>query len=182
MAQTKNQTKNQAKTVTKNAAKKAVKTPAKISAKAKLTAAKPAAMLRKGALAYIGLYGAAYETAKSRFETMRDTTDGLFDTLVEKGENLESKAIVLAKGAQITATETLAASTTKVRNVLPTASNDRVEELEAELMVLNKKLAAMAKKQAAAKKVKVKTEKTPKAETQNTAPKTELETESSQAA
>ena len=93
---------------------------------------KSVALLRKGALAYIGLYGAAYERAKFRFEQVRGGADGLFETLVVKGEEIEGKATVFAKGAQIKATETFTATTSKVRGVLPTASNDRVEELEAE--------------------------------------------------
>ena len=120
--------------------------------------------LRKGALAYVGLYGAAYEAAKTRFETARNATDGLFDSLVEKGENIEAAAVVIAKGAQVKATETFTTSTDKVRAVLPTASNDRVEELESEIAKLNKKIAAMAKKKTAVKKAPVKTQKTaPKA-------------------
>jgi len=146
------------------------KTPKKVTAKTKSVAAKPTAILCKGALAYIGLYGAAYETAKTRFESVLGSTDGLFDALVEKGESLEEKAIIVAKGAQIKAAETFTTSTDKVRSVLPTASNDRVVELEAEVNKLNKKIAAMAKKKsAAAKKVKVTTEKTVKPSTINTA-------------
>ena len=37
----------------------------------KLTA-KSGAILRKGALAYVGLYGVAYERAKTRIETVRN--------------------------------------------------------------------------------------------------------------
>ncbi len=127
----------------------------------KLTA-KSAAILRKGALAYIGLYGAAYERAKTRIETARSSTDGVFDKLVARGETLESQALNLAKGARVKATETVNTSKTKVRNILPTASNDRVEELEAEVTKLNKKISAMAKKAANTKKVKVTTQKVAK--------------------
>ena len=121
---------------------------------------KSVALLRKGALAYIGLYGAAYERAKFRFEQVRGGADGLFETLVVKGEEIEGKATVFAKGAQVKATETFTATTSKVRGVLPTASNDRVEELEAEITKLNKKISAMAKKKTGAK-TKIKTQKTP---------------------
>lgn len=120
---------------------------------------KATALLRKGTLAYVGLYGAAYERAKFRFEQVRGATDGLFDTLVVKGEEIESKATILAKGAQLKATDTYTATSSKVRGVLPTASNDRVEELEAEVAKLNKKISAMAKKKASSKKAKIKTEK-----------------------
>lgn len=117
---------------------------------------KTTAILRKGALAYVGLYGAAFERAKFRFDQVRGATDGLFDTLVVKGEEIEGKATVFAKGAQVKATETFSTTTSKVRGVLPTASNDRVEELEAEVTKLNKKISAMAKKTTTKK---VKTEK-----------------------
>lgn len=126
---------------------------------------KATALLRKGVLAYVGLHGAAYERAKFRFEQVRGATDGLFDTFVEKGEELEAKATVFAKGAQVKATETFNDTTAKVRGVLPTASNDRVEELEAEVAALNKKISGLAKKaakKAPAKKVKMTTEKTVK--------------------
>jgi len=126
---------------------------------------KTTALLRKGALAYIGLHGAAYERAKFRLEQVRGATDGLFDTFVEKGEELEAKATVFAKGAQEKATEAFTDTRAKVRGVLPTASNDRVEELEAEVAALNKKISSLAKKAAKktpAKKVKMTTEKTVK--------------------
>jgi len=131
----------------------------KTTQKAQKETLKATALLRKGTLAYIGLYGAAYERAKFRFEQVRGATDGLFDTLVVKGEEIEGKATVFAKGAQVKASETFTTTSSKVRGVLPTASNDRVEELEAEITKLNKKISAMAKKKTAAKKVKVKTEK-----------------------
>ena len=148
-----------AKAKTTKAAKKTVKQAEKETLKA-------TALLRKGVLAYVGLHGAAYERAKFRFEKLRGSTDGLFDSFVEKGEELEAKAAILAKGAQEKASETFTETTAKVKSVLPTASNDRVEELEAEVAALNKKIASLAKKAAPknvqAKKVKMTTEKTVK--------------------
>jgi len=124
---------------------------------------KATALLRKGALAYVGLHGAAYERAKFRFEQVRSATDGLFETFVEKGEELEAKAAILAKTAQDKASETFADTSAKVKNVIPTASNDRVSELEAEVAALNKKITAMTKKASKpVKKVKMTTEKTAK--------------------
>ena len=124
---------------------------------------KATALLRKGALAYVGLHGAAYERAKFRFEQVRSATDGLFETFVEKGEELEAKAAILAKTAQDKASETFADTSAKVKNVIPTASNDRVSELEAEVAALNKKITAMTKKASKpVKKVKITTEKTVK--------------------
>lgn len=145
-----------AKTKTTKAAKKTVKAVETESLKA-------TALLRKGALAYIGLHGAAYERAKFRFEQVRGATDGLFDTFVEKGEELEAKATIFAKAAQDKASETFADTSAKVKGVIPAASNDRVSELEAEVAALNKKISAMTKKASKpVKKVKITTEKTVK--------------------
>ena len=106
---------------------------------------KTTALLRKGVLAYVGLHGAAYERAKFRFEQVRGATDGLFDTFVEKGEELEAKATILAKTAQDKASETFADTSAKVKGIIPAASNDRVAELEAEVTALNKKISALTK-------------------------------------
>ena len=145
-----------AKTKTTKAAQKTVETAQKETLKA-------TALLRKGVLAYVGLHGAAYERAKFRFEQVRGATDGLFETFVEKGEELEAKASVFAKDAQVKATETFADTTAKVKGMMPTASNDRVAELESELTTLNKKIASLTKKAAKpVKKVKITTEKTAK--------------------
>ncbi|MEP3889173.1 MAG: hypothetical protein ABJN69_01830 [Hellea sp.] len=145
-----------AKTKTTKAAQKTVETAQKETLKA-------TALLRKGVLAYVGLHGAAYERAKFRFEQVRGATDGLFETFVEKGEELEAKATVFAKDAQVKATETFSDTTAKVKGMMPTASNDRVAELESELSTLNKKIASLTKKAAKpVKKVKITTEKTAK--------------------
>jgi len=136
----------------------------KTTKKAQKETLKATAILRKGALAYIGLHGAAFERAQMRFTQLRGATDGLFETFVEKGTEIEAKASVFAKDAQAKATETYTGTTAKVRGVLPKASNDRVEELEAEVAKLNKKISAMSKKAAKpARKVAMKTEKTVKA-------------------
>lgn len=130
---------------------------------AKKDTVKTTALLRKGVLAYVGLHGAAYERAKFRFEQVRGATDGLFDTFVEKGEELEAKATILAKTAQDKASETFADTSAKVKGVIPSASNDRVSELEAEVTALNKKISALTKKAAKpVKKVKMTTQKSAK--------------------
>ena len=130
---------------------------------AKKDTVKTTALLRKGVLAYVGLHGAAYERAKFRFEQVRGATDGLFDTFVEKGEELEAKATILAKTAQDKASETFADTSAKVKGIIPAASNDRVAELEAEVTALNKKITALTKKAAKpVKKVKMTTQKSAK--------------------
>ena len=139
---------------------KATKTTNKVAKKETFKATK---LIRKGALAYIGLHGAAHDRAKFRLEQFRGATDGLFDTFVEKGEEIEAKASIFAKSAQVKATKTFSDTTAKVRGALPSASNDRVEELEAEVAALNKKITNLTKKPATkkkpVKKVKMTTEK-----------------------
>lgn len=126
--------------------------------------------LRKGTLAYLGLYGTAYEMlqtrAKTRITQIKSSTDGLFDSLVERGEVIEAQAGVTLKTAQTKAVSTFATGTEKVRGVLPKASNDRVSELESEVETLRKKITALSKKAKTAKPATpaaMKTEKSPKA-------------------
>ena len=145
-----------------------VKTKAKeAAAKTEANATKATALLRKGVLAYVGLHGAAYERAQTRFAQARKATDGLFDTLVEKGEEMENQAGDFFKGTQSKVTEAYSKNAKKVRAALPTSANDRVEELEAEIAALNKKIVAVSKKVRPA--AKAKTEKTAPAATETKA-------------
>ena len=121
--------------------------------------------LRKGALAYVGLHGMAFERAQARYNQLRETTDGLFDTLVERGEKIEAQANDAFKGTRETVAKRYAEGSEKVRAVLPTAAKSRVAELEDEIASLNKKIVSMSKKarpSKAAAKAKMKTTKTAK--------------------
>lgn len=137
---------------------KATKTAEKVAAKTETQAEKATAMLRKGVLAYVGMYGAAYERAQTRFNEAREATDGLFDTLVEKGEEIETQATEYFKDTQSKVSKRYEENAKKVRSILPTSANDRVEELEAEIASLNKKIVSISKKVRPA--IKAKTEKT----------------------
>ena len=86
---------------------------------------------------------------------MRNT---LFETLVKKGEVLETQGLELTKDARGKASELVETSVETVKNVVPFGRESRVEELEAELKALNKKIAALSKKASAPRKA-VKTEK-----------------------
>jgi len=121
--------------------------------------------LRKGSRAYLGLYGTAYARAKTRFDQVKTSTDDLYETLVIRGEGLETQAGEWLKTNQTNVTKHYANTSSKLRNILPTASNDRVEALEAEIAALNKKIATLGKvkKTSKATKVSMKTEKTNKA-------------------
>ena len=120
---------------------------------AKKVETKTPSFVRKGALAYLGLYGFAAERAQKRADQVKaiyaKTTDGLFEDLVERGEKVEQLALGTAKTAQKRVIETFEDTTAKVKAVpskLPFGANDRVAELEAEVVALNKKIAALSKK------------------------------------
>ena len=145
--------KKTAKKVTKTATKTAKKT-TKTTKTVENNTMTAREIARKGALAYVGLHVAAYERVKPVF----GATEKVFGEMVVKGEAIEAQA----QGAFSVATTKAAEMTSKVREALPLASNDRVEELETEVEVLNKKIKAMAKKKTAAKKsaARVNTQKT----------------------
>jgi polyhydroxyalkanoate synthesis regulator phasin len=130
----------------------------------KKTAAKKAEVsnIRKGALAYIGLYGLAYERAQMRADQLKTASGELFETLVKKGEVLEGKGLELTKDTRAKATDMVETSVETVKNVVPFGGRDnRVEELEGEVAALNKKIAALSKKATATRKaVKTATAKT----------------------
>ena len=136
---------------------------AKTTKKTEAKAAKTS-VIRKGALAYLGLYGVAYERAVMRAEQVKDlyaakvkgSTEGLFTDLVARGEKVEELALKTAKDTATTAreraVETFETTTQKVKAAVPFGANDRVEELEAEVTALNKKITALSKKAKPAKK------------------------------
>lgn len=137
---------------------------AKTTKKTAKTETKAAANLRKGALAYVGLYGLAYERAQVRADQLKAKSGELFETLVKKGEVLEGKGLEMTKEYRAKANELVGEGVETVRNVVPFGNNDnRVEELEAEIKALNKKIAALSKKASTSTKT-VKTE-TVKADT-----------------
>lgn len=136
---------------------KKTKTTTKTSKASKKVETKTATIrpaLRKGALAYLGLYGFAAERATIRVEQVKGlyakATDGLFEDLVARGEKVEELALDTAKTAQKRAAETFETTTDKVKSVVPFGANDRVEELEAEIKSLTKKISDLAKKKTAA--------------------------------
>lgn len=122
--------------------------------------------LRKASLAYVGLYGLAYERAQFRADQLKTASGELFETLVEKGAKLQEQGLELTKDARSKATDIVEDSVETVKNVVPFGGRDnRVEELESEVAALNKKIAALSKKASTPRKT-TKTVKTaaPKAE------------------
>lgn len=149
----------------KTNAKKVTKTAEKAVETTETTIIKARKIARKGTLAYVGLYGAAFERAQMRLKQVRTSTDGLFDQLVERGTDIEAKAGVVFKKAQSEVTERFEDGTEKVKSILPVSANDRVEELQSEIAALNKKITALGKKASVSSKTKakMKTTKTEKA-------------------
>ncbi len=98
--------------------------------------------VRKGFRAYVGLYTTAYE----RIVPVVKSASKNYDELAEKGEKFEVAAQSFAKDFRANAQKSVEGTVGKVRSVLPRAANDRVEELEAEVARLNKKLKVTAKK------------------------------------
>ena len=131
--------------------------------------AKSTEAARKGFRAYVGLHGAAFDRIVPVFKTAGKN----YDELAAKGEKLETAAQSFAKDLRATAQKSVEGTVGKVRSVLPGVANDRVEELEAEIARLNKKITTTAKKapKKAAKRV-VKTAKKTAAKTIETATKT----------
>jgi len=123
---------------------------------AKKVEAKTTSVFRKGTLAYLGLYGLAAERATKRAEQVKalytGATDGLFEDLISHGEKIEELAIETAKTAQQRVSETFETTTSKVKAAVPFSANDRVEELEAEIVTLNKKIQALSKKASTTRK------------------------------
>jgi len=113
---------------------------------------KPAAVLRNGWLAYLGLYGAAFERVKPLTSKYADALEGL----IAKGEDVEANAQDVVEDVRERATDFYGEGVNRVRRFLPGAISDtgRIEELEAEIDALNKKVAAMTKKPAAKRTTK----------------------------
>ncbi len=106
----------------------------------------PRDAIRKGWLAYLGVYGAAYERAEA---ILTGKGAEIFEEFVEKGEEVESRAQDTLADVRERANEMYGDrfSFDGIRKYFPqnTASKGRVEELEAEVAALNKKIATLTK-------------------------------------
>lgn len=125
----------------------------------KYNALKPVQSVRRARRAYVGLHGLAFERAQMRFAQAKTMTETLFADLVVKGEELEGKAVVVAKDAQVKAEKTYADTSAKVRGIIPAitpAGTKDVAELEAEVKKLSAKLNTLKAKPSKAKKAAAK--------------------------
>jgi len=156
---------------------KAQKAKAKTSPKTSAPSAKKQSLLRRSALAYVGLYGLAYDRAMMRFDQARDLTDTLFDELVEKGELIEAKTNARFKVAQTDAIKQYEATSKSLAklnplNLLPGKVEPLVEELEDEVAQLGKKLKALKKSAPAQSKTKSKKKSKSKTKSKTTTERT----------
>ena len=112
----------------------------------------PAEALRNGWLAYLGLYGAAYE----RVKPLTEKTAGIVEDLIAKGEKVEANAQDVAEDVRARTNGVYGENFARVRKYFPSfvTKADRVDELEAEVEALNKKVAALTKKPAAKRATK----------------------------
>jgi polyhydroxyalkanoate synthesis regulator phasin len=115
------------------------------------TFAKASETLRKGWLAYLGVYGAAFERLQPRLEEANEKTAGLVDMLITKGETVEATAQETIEDIRSRATETYGTGMDRVRKMIPNMpvvgnDNARVAELEEEIAALNKKVTSLTKK------------------------------------
>ena len=100
-------------------------------------------MAAKGARAYVGLFGLAYDRAAKRFAKLTEGSDELFGDLVKRGEVIERQALVAANDAKGRVVKLYAEGSEKVREALPARGGERVEELEAQVEKLSKKIKAL---------------------------------------
>ncbi|MEL6361544.1 MAG: hypothetical protein AAFR21_10690 [Pseudomonadota bacterium] len=122
------------------------------------TRLRAAETIRTGWLAYLGLYGTAFDRAKPRFEELSVRAREFFGELVEKGEEVENVAQETIGDVRERTHSIYSAGLTRAKDVMPSgvAANDRVAELEAEVEALTKQVAGLKKKPAARKTTKAK--------------------------
>lgn len=118
--------------------------------------------LRKGALAYIGLYGTAFDRAQTRFVQLQTARKRLVNSVAAQGENIEGFAGTRFKTASTLFTKTYACGMARTRKLLPNSARSQITHLEAEIAELNDILAGLKGKEKStkAKTVKTKTVKT----------------------
>lgn len=111
--------------------------------------------LRQGVLAYVGIYGLAYDRFQMRREQAKTLTENLFGDLTEKGETTVKQAELLLKRAQKGAWKNYAGASEKLTEAMPVKIKSRVEVMEEELSKLQETFDRLSKTAAIdAKKVK----------------------------
>ena len=122
--------------------------------------------IRRNTLAYVGLYGLAYDRAQIRRRQAKELTTNMFEILSQKGETTVKQAEVLLKQAQTGAWKNYAKTADRVTEILPKPIKSKVDHLEAELVDLQAKFERMnnAVKPKTVRKAKVKPAQTSEVE------------------
>ena len=115
---------------------------------------------RTGALAYVGMFGMAFDFASKRVSKLTEGREELMADLVKRGETLEGQALTAANDAKGRVTKLYTEGSEKVRDVVPGLKGDRVEELEGEVEKLSKKIKALNAKTSKTAAKKTTTKKT----------------------
>jgi len=125
------------------------------------TQIKPVEALRNGWLAYLGVYGVAIDRIRPQFENLPEKTNDLYDDLIAKGEEVETKAQDIAEDVRERVSDFYDDRFSNVSRFLPNGvgGTSRIDELEAEIKTLNKKIAALTKKTAAKRTTKSRAKK-----------------------
>ena len=111
---------------------------------------KAQAAVRNGWLAYLGLYGYAYDRARPEVEKLSAKALEFFGDLVEKGETVETNAQEVVADVRERTVAVYSAGLAKAKSFAPkAAANDRVKELEAEIAELKASAKPKARKAAA---------------------------------
>ncbi len=113
-------------------------------------------ILRKGALAYIGLYGTAFDRAQARFSQLQSVRKTLVNTLANQGETLEGYAGTGFKSASDVFMKTYACGAARTRKFLPQSARTQITKLESEIAELNVILAGLKKTAKTTKTTKAK--------------------------
>ena len=104
--------------------------------------------LRNGWLAYLGIYGAAFERLQPQLEKLGINTETMFEELVAKGEVVESGAQERMEDARSKAHKLYEQRVSKLRGAMAKTGNDNAEvsELQEEIESLNKQIASLKRK------------------------------------
>ncbi|WP_306249641.1 hypothetical protein [Parvularcula sp. IMCC14364] len=105
-------------------------------------------MARNGWLAYIGMYGAAFERLQPRLEKLNLNTGDVWNELVAKGEAMEDAAQERIQEVRERAEDRYGDQIERVRELMPKAGKDssEVEVLHDEIAELNKQITSLKRK------------------------------------
>ena len=108
------------------------------------TTEKATELSRKSAMAALGIYSKAVDQAKIQLETVTTKGNGTIDELLERGTQVEEKALIKIKEFKQTATTSVENGLETVREAM--TSKKQQAETDKALKDMSKKLNALTKK------------------------------------